>query len=269
MTDVSVARQPPPASPEDALRTLYRDHARALLAYAEHFTHDRMAAEDALQETFLRAWRHLPRLLQDDRPARPWLRQVLRRILIDRARAARHRHTRLVDDALLDGEAEGGYDTLLDRQLLAGAMQQLSPPHRDVLMETYYRDLPAERVAAALGVPVGTVRSRLHYALQALRRQLTEVRDGTWLAPRDGRHTAGCAKADVVRARSPIAGRRRRGCVNPMRTAPRSLEAIQEDLRGIPALRAAHRTGPRADLDVQEPHRPPRRPPAGRAPTTP
>jgi RNA polymerase sigma-70 factor (ECF subfamily) len=108
---------------------------------------------------------------------------VLRRILIDRARASRHRHTRLVDDALLDGETEGGYDTLLDRQLLAGAMEQLSPPHRDVLVETYYRDLPADRVAAALGVPVGTVRSRLHYALQALRRQLTEVRDGTGLLP--------------------------------------------------------------------------------------
>lgn len=183
MTDASVARQPLPACSEDALRALYRDHAGALLAYAEHFTHDRMAAEDALQETFLRAWRHLPRLLQDDRPPRPWLRQVLRRILIDRARASRHRHARLVDDALLDGETEGGYDTLLDRQLLAGAMEQLSPPHRDVLVETYYRDLPAERVAAALGVPVGTVRSRLHYALHALRRQLTEVRDGTGPLP--------------------------------------------------------------------------------------
>jgi RNA polymerase sigma-70 factor, ECF subfamily len=156
---------------------MYRDHAGSLLACAERSTHDRMTAEDALQETFLRAWRHLPRLLQDDRPPRPWLRQVLRRILIDGARAARHRHTRLVDDAALDGGTEAGYDTLLDRQLLAGAMEQLSPPHRDVLVETYYLDLPAESVAAALGVPVGTVRSRLHYALQALRRQLTEVRD--------------------------------------------------------------------------------------------
>jgi RNA polymerase sigma-70 factor, ECF subfamily len=183
MNTAPAAQQPLPAWSEDALRALYRDHAGALLAYAEHFTHDRMAAEDALQETFLRAWRHLPRLLQDDRPPRPWLRQVLRRILIDRARAAQHRHTSLVDDAVLDGETESGYDTLLDRQLLAGAMEQLSRPHRDVLVETYYLDLPADCVAAALGVPVGTVRSRLHYALQALRRQLTEVRDGTSPVP--------------------------------------------------------------------------------------
>ena len=104
---------------------------------------------------------------------------MLRRILIDRARASRHRHARLVDDALLDGETEGGYDTLLDRQLLAGAMEQLSPPHRDVLVETYYRDLPAERVAAALGVPVGTVRSRLHYALAGLREALTATPEPT------------------------------------------------------------------------------------------
>ena len=229
MTDASVARQPLPACSEDALRALYRDHAGALLAYAEHFTHDRMAAEDALQETFLRAWRHLPRLLQDDRPPRPWLRQVLRRILIDRARAARHRHTRLVDDALLDGEAEGGYDTLLDRQLLAGAMEQLSPPHRDVLVETYYRDLPAERVAAALGVPVGTVRSRLHYALQALRRQLTEVRDGSWPSPRRPPHR-----------RSPR-GRRRPGRVADRRSPPPWVRRCHEDSA---SLSCRHTGGP-------------------------
>src|SRR6476619_2007962 len=72
-----------------ALRELYRDHAPALLRYAQWFTDDRAAAEDAVQETFLRAWRHLPRLLDDGRPLRPWLRRVLRHVLIDAARAAR------------------------------------------------------------------------------------------------------------------------------------------------------------------------------------
>ncbi len=167
----------------DAFRSLYRDHAGALLAYAEHYTHDRMAAEDALQETFLRAWRHLPRLLSDDRPLRPWLRKVLRRILIDAARAARGRTIRLVEDALVDGTTDGGFDAALDRDLLDTAMEHLSPPHREVLRGIYYRDLPAERLAAELGIPVGTVRSRLHYALNALRDRLTaameaEVRSG-------------------------------------------------------------------------------------------
>ncbi|MCU1660977.1 MAG: polymerase, sigma-24 subunit, subfamily [Pseudonocardia sp.] len=156
----------------DALRALYREHAAALLAYAQHFTDDRPAAEDAVQETFLRAWRHLPRLLADDRPLRPWLRQVLRRVLIDAARAARTHPVSLLDDTLIDREVDGGYDVLLDRGLLARALHQLSPAHQQVLIEIYYHDAPAHRVAAALGIPVGTVRSRLHYALTALRHQL-------------------------------------------------------------------------------------------------
>src|SRR3954467_5102019 len=95
-----------PAARPDAFRSLYRDHAHALLTYAERYTHDRMAAEDALQETFLRAWRHLPQLASDERPPRPWLRKVLRRILIDRARAARARTIRLVEDTLVDEAGE-------------------------------------------------------------------------------------------------------------------------------------------------------------------
>jgi RNA polymerase sigma-70 factor, ECF subfamily len=164
----------PPLDSEDALRVLYRDHATALLAFAEWFTDDRAAAEDAVQETFLRAWRHLPRLLADGRPLRPWLRQVLRRVLIDADRAARAHPISLLDDVLIDRQVDGGYDVLLDRGLLARALDQLSPAHRQVLVEIYYRDVPAQRVAATLGIPAATVRTRLHYALRAVRRLLAE-----------------------------------------------------------------------------------------------
>lgn len=157
-----------------ALRMLYRDHAAALLAYAIWFTDDRQAAEDAVQETFLRAWRHLPRLMGDGRPLRPWLRQVLRNVLTDAARVARNRPTSPLDESSVEPEVEGGYDTVLDRGLLARALRRLSPEHRLVLLEIYYRDVPAERAATALGIPAGTVRSRHHYALRALRLALTE-----------------------------------------------------------------------------------------------
>jgi RNA polymerase sigma-70 factor (ECF subfamily) len=169
--------RPDAAGSGDALRVLYRDHAAALLAYAEWFTDDRPAAEDAVQETFLRAWRNLPRLQADERPLRPWLRQVLRHVLIDAARAARARPVGLPDDTLMDREVDGGYEDMLDRGMLARALRQLSPAHRQVLVEIYYHDAPAERVAAELGVPAGTVRSRLYYALRALRRQLTDFTD--------------------------------------------------------------------------------------------
>lgn len=164
---------------EDALRALYRDHAAALLAFAEWLTDDRAAAEDAVQETFLRAWRHLPRLLADGRPPRPWLRQVLRRVLIDAARVAHAHPVSLLDDAVIDAvidrQVDGGYDDLLDRRLLERALDQLSPAHRQVLVEIYFHDAPAQRVAATLGIPPATVRTRLHYALRSLRRLLTEA----------------------------------------------------------------------------------------------
>lgn len=169
-----IAPPRPPVDSDDALRTLYRDHATALLAFAEWFTEDRTAAEDAVQETFLRAWRHLPRLLDDGRPLRPWLRQVLRRVLIDAARVARAHPVSQLDDVLADRQVDGGYDVLLDRGLLARALDQLSPAHRQVLVEVYYRDVPAQRVAAELGIPAATVRTRLHYALRALRNLIDE-----------------------------------------------------------------------------------------------
>ncbi len=157
-----------------ALRMLYRDHAAALLAYATWFTEDRQAAEDAVQETFLRAWRHLSPLLADGRPLRPWLRKVLRNVLADAARVARNRPTSPLDEVPGEPEVDGGYETVLDRGLLRRGLQRLSPDHRRVLLEIYYRDVPAERAATALGIPAGTVRSRHHYALRALRLALIE-----------------------------------------------------------------------------------------------
>jgi RNA polymerase sigma-70 factor, ECF subfamily len=162
----------PEAGTDFALRVLYRDHAAALLAYAAWFTDDRSAAEDAVQETFLRAWRHLPRLLSDDRPLRPWLRQVLRHLMTDAARVARSRRLRPLDE-VADPEVDGGYDSVLDRGQIAAAVRRLSPVHRRVLIELYYRDVSAERAAATLGIPAGTIRSRHHYALRALRQELS------------------------------------------------------------------------------------------------
>jgi len=161
------------AEADFALRVLYRDHAAALLAYAAWLTDDRSDAEDAVQETFLRAWRHLPRLLSDERPLRPWLRQVLRHVLTDAARVSRAHPVTPLDEAPADREVDGGYASVLDRGLLAGAVGRLPAAQRRVLIEIYYRDVPAERVATTLGIPAGTIRSRHHHALRALRRQLS------------------------------------------------------------------------------------------------
>jgi RNA polymerase sigma-70 factor (ECF subfamily) len=162
------------ADADAAIRDLYSRHARALHGYVERFCPDRASADDIVQETFIRAWRHLPQLSADDRPIRPWLFRVARNLLIDASRAARAQPTtvqvRLAEDAPTDPEL----DQILDRQLVSAALQHLSPAHQSVLVETFYRGGTLVMVARELGIPHGTARSRLHYALIALRHQLQE-----------------------------------------------------------------------------------------------
>src|SRR4029079_3730357 len=112
-----------------ALRMLYRDHAAALLAYANWFTDDRQAAEDAVQETFLRAWRHLAQLLADGRPLRPCVGAVLRSLLPALARVARNRPTSPLTETAVEPEVDGGYDNVLDRGLLGRGPRRLSHRH--------------------------------------------------------------------------------------------------------------------------------------------
>lgn len=163
------------AGDEAAFASLVERHRRELHVHCYRMLGSFEEAEDTVQETFLRAWRHLPRLVDDGRPLRPWLRRVLRHVLIDAGRTARAHRETLHDIVPVEGEVDGGYECLLDRGLLDVVLRDLSPAHREVLVETYYRDAPAERVAARLGVPPGTVRSRLYYALRAVRRRLDEL----------------------------------------------------------------------------------------------
>jgi RNA polymerase sigma-70 factor, ECF subfamily len=155
-----------------AVRQLYARHAGALHGYVERFCPDRASADDIVQETFIRAWRHLPQLSADDRPIRPWLFRVARNLVIDADRAARSRPTTVAAQPAEEGRDDAGLDQVLDRQLVTGALKHLSPAHRTVLVETFYGGGSLATVAHQLGIPHGTARSRLHYALHALRQQL-------------------------------------------------------------------------------------------------
>jgi RNA polymerase sigma-70 factor, ECF subfamily len=167
-----------PGGPADdadaAIRQLYARHAPALRRYVERFGPDRASADDIVQETFIRAWRHLPQLSSADFPVRPWLFRVARNLLIDADRAARSRPVTVPPQPAEEGRDDTGLDRVLDQQLVADALGQLSPAHRAVLVETFYRGRTLAKVARQLGIPDSTARSRLHYALQALRRELEE-----------------------------------------------------------------------------------------------
>ena len=157
-----------------AIRQLYSHHAKALHGYVRRFCPDGASADDIVQETFIRAWRNLPRLTEDGRPIRPWLFRVARNLLTDADRAARSRPLTVPPSSAGDPASDSGLGQVLDRQLVADALQHLSPAHAAVLVETFYRGGSTAAVARQLGIPSGTARSRLHYALGALRRQLQD-----------------------------------------------------------------------------------------------
>jgi RNA polymerase sigma-70 factor, ECF subfamily len=163
-----------PADADAAIRQLYCRHADALHVYVERFCPDHSSADDIVQETFIRAWRHLPRLAADDRPIRPWLFRVARNLLTDADRAARARPVVSQTPPDEDGQTDAGLDQVLDRELVSAALQRLSPAHQAVLVEAFYNGNSLVGVARELGIPHGTARSRLHYALQALRQQLPD-----------------------------------------------------------------------------------------------
>jgi RNA polymerase sigma-70 factor, ECF subfamily len=161
-----------PGDPDAAIRQLYSQYAPALHGYVERFCPDRASADDIVQETFIRAWRHLPQLRTDDRMIRPWLFRVARNLLTDANRAARARPRIVPAESTWEVGTDSGLDGILDRQLLSAAFRHLSPAHQSVLRETFYHGRTTAAAARELGIPHGTARSRLHYALDALRQQL-------------------------------------------------------------------------------------------------
>ena len=158
---------------EAFIQALYSEHGGALLRYAMHLTGgDRQRAEDLVQETIVRAWRHPDALA--DRPARPWLFAVARNLAVDSYRARQSRPTE-VGQAVLDTlPAEDDADRTLESWAVAEALASLRPDHRRVIVETYYRGCSVAETAAALGIPAGTVKSRTFYALKALKLALQE-----------------------------------------------------------------------------------------------
>ncbi|ASU84012.1 RNA polymerase [Nocardiopsis gilva YIM 90087] len=156
------------ASDEALIRTLYEEHGRALLAYATRLTGDRAAAEDVVQETLIRAWRHSEALVSGKGSVRGWLLTVARNIITDRIRAREARPKEVAETPISAVESDHA-DSVVDSMVVMEALDQLSGDHRDVLVEVYFRDRSVGEAAKVLGVPPGTVKSRSHYALRALR----------------------------------------------------------------------------------------------------
>ncbi|MGB3482416.1 MAG: sigma-70 family RNA polymerase sigma factor [Mycobacterium sp.] len=157
------------------LRTLYDQHAAALWRYAMRLTGDRTRAEDVVQETLLRAWEHPEVVDEVDRPARAWLFTVARNMIIDERRSARFRRESDTLDVDVGQQGPDEVNAALDRLLLGDAIAALSADHRAVIRRSYYLGWTTSQIAADLQIAEGTVKSRLHYAVRALRLLLQEM----------------------------------------------------------------------------------------------
>ena len=150
------------------MRTLHDEHARHLWGYALRFTGgDHGRAQDAVQETLLRAWRHSGVLDPARSCPRAWLFTTMRNVLIDdwRSRSAR---PEVVTNEVPELPTQDDADRAVQSWQLGDALRQLSPAHRDVIVERFYHDRTVSEAADRLGVPAGTVKSRVFRARRSL-----------------------------------------------------------------------------------------------------
>ena len=185
----------------DAFEVFFERHRSLVFRTAYGLTGDRTAAEEILQDTFIRAYRHRMTLRDDISPV-PWLHRVALNLCYTRLGRRR------LDTDPIDTTAAGELrDNALEppdwaireelRRSIRAGIAALAPKHQGVIVLYYLHGLSLQETASTLDVALGTVKSRLHYALHALRRQLEGERreprrlPGTALqpvaAPRSGR----------------------------------------------------------------------------------
>jgi RNA polymerase sigma-70 factor (ECF subfamily) len=159
---------------QDALlRTLADEHGPDLFRFVVRQTRDRELAEDIVQETLARAWRHPAKIAAGRDAARAWLFTVARNLVIDDARSA-HKRRELGVEEVPERPVDDGVDAVLDRMLVSDALGSLSRDHRVVIVEAHYLGRSVREIADREGIAEGTVKSRLHYGMRALRLALQE-----------------------------------------------------------------------------------------------
>jgi RNA polymerase sigma-70 factor (ECF subfamily) len=152
----------------DAFALLIDGTIRRLDAAARLILRDPDLAQDAVQDSLIRAWRDLPRLRHPDR-FDAWLYRLTANACLDLARRRRRRPIEVELSVIHPLHAPDPSPDFEERERLDAALRRLAPGHRAVVALHYLLGLPLHEVAIALGIPHGTARSRLHYALTALR----------------------------------------------------------------------------------------------------
>lgn len=158
---------------DDLLLALHRAHGQALLSYVSRLTGDKALAQDIVQESLIKLWKHSSILEQESAATRAWLFTVARNLVIDDRRSARFRRESVVE-VLPDLPVEDDLNAMLDVWMISDALTSLSEPHRRAVVSAYFLGNTVAEIAHQEEVPVGTIKSRLHYALAAIKISLQE-----------------------------------------------------------------------------------------------
>jgi RNA polymerase sigma-70 factor (ECF subfamily) len=157
--------------PDAALRAAYDAHGAELYRFARRALGDEGLAEEAVQEAFLRAWRASSSYDPARSSQRTWLYAILRNVVIDLARARRARPP-LAGEGGAEAAVDGELDRVLTHWQVELALADLDEDHRHALLEVHWRGRPYAEVASDLGIPTGTVKSRVYHGLRAARSHL-------------------------------------------------------------------------------------------------
>ena len=159
---------------QDAFAVLAGAAVARLDAAARLILRDSELARDAVQDSMVRAWRDLPGLRDPDRFT-PWLHRLTVNACLDVARRRRRRSIEVELTPIAMPSVADDTAGLADRELIDGALRRLEPEFRAVIVLHYFLGMPLQDVAVSLRIPVGTVKSRLHRSLRAMRVTLEEA----------------------------------------------------------------------------------------------
>ena len=156
---------------KEAYAALASGIADRFLAVARRILRDLDLAEDATQQALVGIWRDLPQL-RDPGRFEAWSYRLLVRACYAEGRKQRAWAPNLRLLPADEPMVSGGFDSVVDRDQLESGFRRLSLEHRTVVVLHHYLDLPLDRVAELIGIPVGTAHSRLHHAMRGLRAAL-------------------------------------------------------------------------------------------------
>jgi len=158
----------------EAMRALYEAYSGELYGFALNSLGERGAAEEVVQEVFTRAWRHCATYDPGRGSVRTWLYQIARHAIIDARRRASARPALALHEAGEDSAVGPTIEQAMLGWQVAGALERLSPEHRQVIRLAHFQGLSVREIAERCELPVGTVKSRTWYALRSLRLALEE-----------------------------------------------------------------------------------------------